>query len=65
MEEKEICQCTGEEVFHENSIYLPKVATLLRKEQMTPFDTFFEFELKGRSLGHLPGQFAEISIPVT
>ena len=63
MEEKEICQCTGEEVFQENSIYLPKVATLLRKEQMTPFDTFFEFELKGRSLGHLPGQFAEISIP--
>jgi len=63
MEEKEICQCTGEEVIQENSIYLPEVATLLRKEQLTPFDSFFEFELKGRSLGHLPGQFAEISIP--
>jgi len=63
MEEKEICQCTGEEVLEENSIYLPGVATLLRKEEMTPYDSFFEFELKDRPLGHQPGQFAEISIP--
>jgi NAD(P)H-flavin reductase len=46
-----------------NSIYLPEIATLTRKEIFTPFDTFFEFELKERCLGHLPGQFAEVSIP--
>ena len=63
MQEYENCQCTGKEEIQQSSIYLPEVATLLRKEKMTRFDSFFEFELKDRSLGHLPGQFAEISIP--
>jgi sulfhydrogenase subunit gamma (sulfur reductase) len=63
MQEIEDCQCTGKEEVQESSIYLPEVATLLKKEKMTQFDTYFEFELKNRSLGHLPGQFAEISIP--
>lgn len=45
------------------SIYLPEVAKLTQKKKMTPFDSFFEFQLKDHSLGHLPGQFAEISIP--
>ena len=63
MEPKEYCQCTGEEEIQGSSIFLPGVATLLRKEDMTPFDTFFEFELKERPLGHQPGQFVEISIP--
>jgi NAD(P)H-flavin reductase len=63
MEEKENCQCTGKEEIQESSIYLPEVATLLKKGKMTQFDSFFEFQLKERSLGHLPGQFAEISIP--
>jgi NAD(P)H-flavin reductase len=57
----EDCTCT-EEIL-ETSIYLPEEATLTRKEIMTPFDTFFEFELKNRFLNHLPGQFVEISIP--
>jgi sulfite reductase subunit B len=48
---------------NEKSIYLPEVATLLRKEQMTDSDMFFEFELKNRPLGHLYGQFVEISVP--
>jgi NAD(P)H-flavin reductase len=47
----------------ETSVYLPEVATLTKKTIMTPFDTFFEFELKHRPLGHKPGQFVEISIP--
>ena len=51
------------EEIQKNSIYLPEVATLVRKKQMTSCDSFFEFELQDRSLGHLPGQFAEISIP--
>jgi NAD(P)H-flavin reductase len=57
----ENCRCSEE--IQTNSIYLPEVATLKQKKVMTPFDSFFEFELKDRSLGHLPGQFAEISIP--
>lgn len=57
----ENCGCTEE--IQNNSIYLPEVAVLKEKKEMTPFDSFFEFELNDRSLGHLPGQFAEISIP--
>ncbi|MCK5220483.1 MAG: FAD/NAD(P)-binding protein, partial [Candidatus Aminicenantes bacterium] len=57
----EDCTC-GEEI-QKNSIYLPEVAELVSKKKMTDVDSFFEFELKGHSLGHLPGQFAEISIP--
>jgi NAD(P)H-flavin reductase len=45
------------------SIYLPEVATLQEKIKMTDFDSFFQFELNDRSLGHLPGQFVEVSIP--
>lgn len=54
MEEREI---------QTDSLYLPEVATLTKKEIFTPFDIFFEFELKDRCLGHLPGQFVEVSIP--
>lgn len=57
----ENCGCIEE--MQQSSIYLPEVATLKKKNTMTSVDTFFEFELKDRSLGHLPGQFAEISIP--
>jgi NAD(P)H-flavin reductase len=57
----EECGCAEE--IQKSSIYLPEVATLTRKKKMTSVDSFFEFELKDRSLGHLPGQFAEVSIP--
>ena len=57
----ENCEC-GTEI-QKNSIYLPEVAILKEKRKMTEVDSFFVFELKDRSLGHLPGQFAEISIP--
>jgi len=57
----ENCGCSEEIV--KNSIYLPETATLKQKSKMTTVDSFFEFELKNRPLGHLPGQFAEISIP--
>jgi len=57
----ENCGCS--EQTQKKSIYLPEVATLKRKFQMTSVDSFFEFELKNRPLGHQPGQFAEISIP--
>jgi NAD(P)H-flavin reductase len=56
-------QSHQKEEIQKNSIYLPEVATLVKKKEMTHCDSFFEFELQDRSLGHLPGQFAEISIP--
>lgn len=57
----ENCECDTE--IQKISIYLPEAATLIKKKEMTSIDSFFEFELKNRSLGHLPGQFLEISIP--
>ncbi|MFC2145997.1 FAD/NAD(P)-binding protein [Acidobacteriota bacterium] len=54
---------TKEREIQKNSIYLPEVATLTQKKIFTPFDTFFEFELKDHCLDHLPGQFVEVSIP--
>ena len=59
----ENCGCQSNEEIVKNSIYLPGIAKLLKKQPMTPFDSFFEFALKDRPLGHLPGQFVEISIP--
>jgi len=44
-------------------IYLPETATVVKSEVMTPFERFLEFKLdSGRELGHMPGQFAEVSI---
>jgi NAD(P)H-flavin reductase len=59
----EKCVSESREEIQKNSIYLPEEAKLLKKKPMTPIDSFFEFELNNRSLGHLPGQFVEISIP--
>jgi len=48
----------------EKDIYLPETATVLKSEPMTEMENFFEFKLdSGKELGHMPGQFAEISIP--
>ena len=45
-------------------IYLPEWADVVRAEPMTKQEMFFEFKLaSGRALGHMPGQFAEISVP--
>jgi NAD(P)H-flavin reductase len=45
-------------------IYLPRMATLIRSEPMTLLDRFLEFKLdSGQELGHLPGQFAQVSVP--
>ena len=45
-------------------IYMPEAATLVNVVPMTGMESFFAFKLdSGRELGHMPGQFAEISIP--
>jgi NAD(P)H-flavin reductase len=45
-------------------IYKPQPATLVRTEQFTALERFFEFRLdSGQQLGHMPGQFLEVSVP--
>jgi NAD(P)H-flavin reductase len=52
-------QCT-----ESKDIYLPQPATVLKAEPMTAMERFFSFKLdSGTALGHMPGQFAEVSIP--
>ena len=44
-------------------IYLPELATVLKVEPMTKWETFIEFKLDSeKPLGHRPGQFVEVSI---
>lgn len=46
-----------------NIDYVPRLATIVKKEQMTANETLFEIKLDdGSELGHKPGQFAEISV---
>ncbi|MFC1822840.1 FAD/NAD(P)-binding protein [Thermodesulfobacteriota bacterium] len=47
----------------QKDIYLPQMATVLKSEPMTEMERFFEFRLdSGDDLGHMPGQFAEVSV---
>ncbi len=46
-----------------NNLYLPEKVTITRIEQFTENEKFFEVEFdNGRSLGHEPGQFVQLSI---
>jgi NAD(P)H-flavin reductase len=48
---------------HQDDIYLPEMATVLRSEPMTALERFIELKFdSGNELGHLPGQFVEVSI---
>lgn len=45
-------------------IYLPVPATVCKVEPMTKLENFFSCKLdSGEELGHMPGQFVELSIP--
>ncbi|MBN1698848.1 MAG: FAD/NAD(P)-binding protein [Spirochaetales bacterium] len=54
---------TGVNETGSSSLFLPEVATLIDKREMTDVDSFFTFKLKNRPLGHRYGQFVELSIP--
>ena len=57
-----MCKCADNKVA--SSLYLPKSATLAKSEAMTELERFFEIKLdSGESLGHMPGQFVEVSVP--
>ena len=44
-------------------IYLPEPATIVAAKPMTEMEAYFHIKLdSGNPLGHMPGQFAEISI---
>jgi len=46
-----------------NIDYVPKLATIIRKQPMTAMETLFEIKLDdGLVLGHKPGQFVELSV---
>jgi sulfite reductase subunit B len=46
-----------------NIDYVPKLASIVKKQKMTDNETLFEVKLDDDSnLGHKPGQFAEISV---
>ena len=55
-----MCESHGR---HDDSIYLPEVATIVKTKTLTDTDRFFEFKFDNKDLGHKPGQFAEVSIP--
>lgn len=46
-----------------NIDYVPRLATIVKKEPMTANEMFFEIKLDdGSDIGHTPGQFVEISV---
>ncbi len=46
-----------------NIDYVPKLASIVKKQKMTDNEMLFEIKLDdGSNLGHKPGQFAEISV---
>lgn len=47
----------------DNNLYLPEKVTITKAEQFTEDEKFFEVEFdNGKSLGHEPGQFVQLSI---
>ena len=45
-------------------LYLPEPAQVLKARAMTELEVFLDFALdSGRQLGHMPGQFVELSVP--
>ena len=48
----------------QKDIYLPEGAAVVETREMTAQEKFFAFKLNsGRPLGHMPGQFVEVSVP--
>jgi sulfhydrogenase subunit gamma (sulfur reductase) len=54
-----MCKCDSNK-----DIYLPLPATVGKVKPMTKHESFFSCQLdSGEELGHMPGQFVEVSIP--
>ncbi|MDP8258556.1 MAG: FAD/NAD(P)-binding protein [Candidatus Aadella gelida] len=61
-----MCNCNNKDrvkTIDVNPLYSPMEGTIVRTEQMTENEKFFEIKLEGdRKLGDLPGQFVQLSI---
>lgn len=48
----------------QTDVYLPQPARIVAKTVLTPMEMLFEVRLdSGRELGHMPGQFVEVTVP--
>lgn len=48
----------------QKDIYLPQPASVLETKSLTELENYFRFSLdSGEDFGHMPGQFAEVSVP--
>ena len=56
-----MCDCCHEN--DDRSLFLPERAVIAATTPLTARDRYFDCKLDGRELGHLPGQFVEVSIP--
>jgi len=53
------CSCNPKD------IYVPETATVVATEPMTQLERYFKIQLgSGNGLGHMPGQFVEIAVPL-
>ena len=60
---KEAAMRTIREVKPETELYVPRLAEVVKIDELTPNEKVFEFRFKdGKELGHRPGQFVEVSI---
>jgi len=60
---KEAAMRIFREVRPEIELYAPRLAELVKVEELTEREKVFEFSLKdGKALGHRPGQFVEVSV---
>jgi len=60
---KEAAMRTIREVKPETELYAPRLAEVVKNDELTPNEKVFEFRFKdGKELGHRPGQFVEVSI---
>ncbi len=63
-----MCDCSGKDNIEKQTVlvdplYSPMEGTIVKTEQMTENEKFFEIELEGgKELGHMPGQFVQFSI---
>jgi sulfite reductase subunit B len=61
---KEAAVRAAVQITTEAELYVPRLAELIKVDELTPREKVFEFRLKdGKKLGHRPGQFIEVSIP--
>jgi len=54
------CNCES----NKEDVYVPEAAIIAVNQPMTAMENFFDIQFEGgKDLGHMPGQFVEVSIP--